>query len=179
MAILKDVPADTVASLTERLQYTAQRVADAKTEIMATKGVKPLERALENAIESGNETMIATIQNKIANFTVTPVDPKTVTDLDVARAYIDTIGSARLIANFFGGDILEPVFDFLYFPIDWNTNNFGNQFAPGTLFLRDDLDHPGASLLCRSQPHAGWQLDLFDRWKPAGRQGQWRADETG
>ena len=25
--------------------------------IMATKGVKPLERALENAIESGNETM--------------------------------------------------------------------------------------------------------------------------
>ena len=40
MAILKDVPADTVAALTERLHYTAQRVADAKTEIMATKGVK-------------------------------------------------------------------------------------------------------------------------------------------
>ena len=52
---------------------TLLSVADAKTEIMATKGVKPLERALENAIESGNETMIATIQIKIANFTVTPV----------------------------------------------------------------------------------------------------------
>ena len=23
------------------------------------------------------------------------------------------------------------MFDWLYFPIDWNTNNFGNQFAPG------------------------------------------------
>ena len=65
MAILKDVPADTIASITERLQYTAQRVADAKTQIMAAKGVKPLERALENAIESGNETMAETIRNKI------------------------------------------------------------------------------------------------------------------
>ena len=131
MALLKDVPADTVAGITERLTYTAQRVADAKTQIMATKGVKPLERALENAIESGNDTMAATIQNKIATFTVTPVSPKTVTDIDVARAYIDTIGSARPIANFFGGDILQPIFDFLYYPVDWNTNNFGNQFAPG------------------------------------------------
>ena len=34
---------------------------------------------------------------------------------------------------------MEPMFDWLYFPIDWNTNNFGNQFAPGTLFLCDDL----------------------------------------
>ena len=63
MALLKDVPADTIASITERLTYTAQRVADAKTQIMATKGVKPLERALENAIESGNETMVATIRD--------------------------------------------------------------------------------------------------------------------
>ena len=45
--ILKDVPADTVASITERLAYTYQRVADAKTEIMTARGVKPLERALE------------------------------------------------------------------------------------------------------------------------------------
>ena len=131
MAILKDVPADTIASITERLQYTAQRVADAKTQIMATKGVKPLERALENAIESGNETMAETIRNKIDTFVVNPVVPKEITDIDVARAYIDSIHSARPIANFFGGDILEPIFDFLYFPVDWNTNNFGNQFAPG------------------------------------------------
>ena len=45
--------------------------------------------------------------------------------------YIDSVITARPVANFFGGDILEPVFDWLYYPIDWNTNNFGNQFAPG------------------------------------------------
>ena len=26
---------------------------------------------------------------------------------------------------------MEPIFDWLYFPVDWNVNNFGNQFAPG------------------------------------------------
>ena len=129
--ILKGVPADTVASITDRLAYTYQRVADAKTEIMTARGVKPLERALENAIESGNEQMAATIQNKIATFKIDPVVAKSVTDIDVARAYIDTLHSARPVANFFGGDIMEPVFDFLYFSIDWNTNNFGNQFAQG------------------------------------------------
>ncbi|GIS11365.1 MAG: hypothetical protein CM15mP115_05160 [Alphaproteobacteria bacterium] len=94
MAILKDVPADTIASITERLQYTAQRVADAKTQIMAAKGVKPLERALENAIESGNETMAETIRNKIDNFVVNPVVPKEITDIDVA-APISTRSARR------------------------------------------------------------------------------------
>ena len=131
MAIVSALPADKVASITDRLQYTYQRIADAKTEIMASKGVRPLERALENAINSGNDSMVATIQDKIANFKVTPVVPKSVTDIDVARAYIDSVVTARPVANFFGGDILEPVFDWLYYPIDWNTNNFGNQFAPG------------------------------------------------
>lgn len=130
-AILEKLPADQIASIVERLEYTYQRVADAKTEIIATKGVKPLERALENAINSGNENMAATIRDKISNFEVTAVAPKTVTNLDIARAYIDSISTARPVANFFGGDILEPIFDWLYFPVDWNTNNFGNQFAPG------------------------------------------------
>ena len=75
--------------------------------------------------------MIKTIQDKIENFKIDPVTPKTITDVDIARAYIDTIGSARPVADFFGGNILEPIFDWLYFPIDWNVNNFGNQFAPG------------------------------------------------
>ena len=130
-AIVNTLPADKVASITDRLQYTYQRIADAKTDIMAARGVKPLERALENAINSGNEVMVATIQEKIATFKVTPVVPKTVTDIDVARAYIDSVVTARPVANFFGGDILEPIFSWLYYPIDWNTNNFGNQFAPG------------------------------------------------
>ena len=34
------------------------------------------------------------------------------------------------MANF-GGDILEPFFDWLYFTADWNVNMFGNKFAPG------------------------------------------------
>jgi simple sugar transport system permease protein len=71
------------------------------------------------------------IQDKIANFKIEPVVAKTVTDTDIARVYLDSITTARPVANFFGGDILEPVFDWLYFPVDWNTNNFGNQFAPG------------------------------------------------
>ncbi len=130
-AIASSLPAETIASITERLEYTYQRVADAKTELLLQKGVKPLEKALENAIASGNEFMANTIQDKIANFKIEPVVPKTVTDVDIARIYIDSITTARPVANFFGGDILEPVFDWLYYPIDWNTNNFGNQFAPG------------------------------------------------
>ncbi len=59
--------------------------------------------------------MVATIQDKIANFKIDPVVPKTVTDTDIARAYIDTIASARPVANFFGGDILEPIFELAVF----------------------------------------------------------------
>jgi len=130
-AIVSSLPADTIAAITERLEYTYNRVAEAKTDILLAKGVKPLERALENALASGNDYMANTIQDKIANFKIDPVVAKTVTDADIARAYLDSIVTARPVANFFGGDILEPVFDWLYFPIDWNTNNFGNQFAPG------------------------------------------------
>ena len=130
-AILSSLPADTITAITERLEYTYNRVAEAKTDLLIAKGVKPLERALENALASGNDYMANTIQDKIANFKIDPVVAKTVTDADIARAYLDSIVTARPVANFFGGDILEPVFDWLYFPIDWNTNNFGNQFAPG------------------------------------------------
>jgi len=130
-AIANSLPADTIAAITERLEYTYNRVAEAKTEILIAKGVKPMERALENALASGNDYMANIIQDKIANFKIEPVVAKTVTDTDIARVYLDSITTARPVANFFGGDILEPVFDWLYFPVDWNTNNFGNQFAPG------------------------------------------------
>ena len=130
-AIVSSLPADTIMAITERLEYTYNRVAEAKTDLLIAKGVKPMERALENALASGNDYMANTIQDKIANFKIDPVVAKTVTDADIARAYLDSIITARPVANFFGGDILEPVFDWLYFPIDWNTNNFGNQFAPG------------------------------------------------
>ena len=130
-AIFDALPASTIAELTEKLNHTFQRVADAKTDIMASRGVKPLEKALENAVESGNNQMANTIRDKIANFSIEPVVAKSVSQADVARAYLDTIFSDRPVANFFGGDILEPFFDWLYFAVDWNTNNFGNQFAQG------------------------------------------------
>ena len=98
---------------------------------MEAKGVKPLEKALKNAVDSGNEYMINAIKEKIANFKISPVQPKDVTEVDIAKAYLDTLPSINQVANFFGGDILEPIFDWLYYPIDWNVNNFGNQFAPG------------------------------------------------
>ena len=120
-----------MASITERLEYTYQRVAEAKTEILIKKGVKPLEQALANAQESGNDYMVSMIQEKITNFKIEPAVAKTVTDVDIARVYIDSLYSTKPVANFFGGDILEPIFDWLYFPVDWNTNNFGNQFASG------------------------------------------------
>jgi simple sugar transport system permease protein len=131
VAIAQDIPADKVASITERLEYTYQRVAEAKTEILIKKGVKPLEQALANAQESGNDYMVSMIQEKITNFKIEPAVAKTVTDVDIARVYIDSLYSTKPVANFFGGDILEPLFDWLYFPVDWNTNNFGNQFASG------------------------------------------------
>jgi simple sugar transport system permease protein len=75
--------------------------------------------------------MVSMIQEKITNFKIEPAVAKTVTDVDIARVYIDSLYSTKPVANFFGGDILEPLFDWLYFPVDWNTNNFGNQFASG------------------------------------------------
>ena len=131
LTLFQTIPAETVTKISERLMYTYERVAAAKTSIIEAKGVKPLERALANALESGNETMISTIRDKIANFKVEPIPAKTVTDLDIVRQYIDTIPTVNQVANFFGGDILEPLFNWLYYPIDWNTNNFGNQFADG------------------------------------------------
>ena len=131
VSIAQNIPADTVASITERLEYTYQRVADAKTEILIKKGTKPLQEALANAQQSGNDYMVGVIQEKIANFKIEPSVAKTVSDVDVARVYIDSLYSSQPVANFFGGNILEPIFNWLYFPIDWNTNNFGNQFAPG------------------------------------------------
>jgi simple sugar transport system permease protein len=119
------------AQLMERLVYTSERVAEAKTAVMMQKGIQPLEKALENATASGNETMARTIAERIEGFSIEPALAKAVTDADIAKAYIDTLTTARPVANFFGGDILEPIFDWLYFPVDWNVNNFGNQFAPG------------------------------------------------
>ena len=130
--ILSTAPKKTVNQLTEQLNYINQKVAATKTVIQESKMVETLQRSLDNAIKSGNETMAKMLQAKIeAGVNIPEVKAKVVSDLDLARAYLDTLTTARPVANFFGGDILEPVFSWLYFTADWNVNNFGNQFAPG------------------------------------------------
>src|SRR6056300_549875 len=117
VSIADQIPADTVATITERLTYTYQRVADSKMEILINKGTKPLQEALANAQQSGNDYMVGVIQEKIANFQIDEAVPQTVTDIDIAKVYIDSLYSSQPVANFFGGNILEPMFDWLYFPI--------------------------------------------------------------
>ena len=83
----------------------------------------------ENPIRGSQKTALQ--QAIEAGISVPDVAAKAVTDIDIAKAYIDTIITARPVANFFGGDIMEPVFDWLYYTADWNVNMYGRQFADG------------------------------------------------
>ena len=57
------------------------------------------------AIQSANEAMHKMLQAKIdAGVQVPEVKAKTVTDFDLAKAYIDTLPTAGPVAEFFGGD---------------------------------------------------------------------------
>ena len=132
LEVLKTAPEATVAKLTEQLSYANEKVAATKTILQESRMLQTLQRSLDNAIKSGNEAMQKMLQAKIdAGVEVPEVKAKAVTDFDLAKAYIDTLPTARPIAEFFGGDILKPLFDWLYYTVDWNVNNFGNQFAPG------------------------------------------------
>ena len=80
------------------------------------------------------------IQEKIANFQIDPVIPKTVTDVDIARVYIDSIYSSQPVANFFGGNILEPIFNWLYFPIERSSSIIFRMKLVGILEVFSGLD---------------------------------------
>ena len=67
ISMAQSLPPDTVAKITERLEYTYQRVAEAKTQTLIDKGTKPLQEALANAQSTGNDYMVGMIQEKIAN----------------------------------------------------------------------------------------------------------------
>ncbi len=132
LEILKTAPAEKIEKISSKLTYINEQVAVYKTKMASNKMIQTLEKSLEGAKKSNNESMIEILTKKIeAGVEVPAVTAKAVTDIDLAKAYIDTIHSARPVANFFGGDILEPVFDWLYFTADWNVNAYGNQFAPG------------------------------------------------
>ena len=130
--IIKDVSSNTLDKIRENLTYINEKVAATKTLIQQEKMTASLLKTLETLKEQGKEDMAVQIQEKIdSGAAMNVIQPQPVTDIDIARAYIDTLPSARPVADFFGGDILEPVFDWLYFTADWNVNMFGNQFAPG------------------------------------------------
>ena len=132
LEILSTLPEKTINTISEKLTYVYQNVATYKTLSNESKMLSSLEKSLEGAKESNNESMIEILTKKIeAGVSVPEVKAKLVTDVDIVKAYIDTIPSARPVANFFGGDILEPLFSWLYYTADWNVNNYGNQFAPG------------------------------------------------
>ena len=106
LEILSSAPEKTINQLTEQLNYINQKVAATKTLIQESKMLETLQRSLDNAIKSGNETMAKMLQAKIeAGINIPEVKAKVVSDLDLARAYLDTLTTARPVANFFGGDI--------------------------------------------------------------------------
>ena len=109
LEILKTAPQSTVEKLTKQLTYINEKVAVTKTLLQKQKMVDSMQKTLENAQKSGNESMVEAIQKKIdAGIQVPEIAAKSVTELDLARAYLDTFITARPVANFFGGDILEP-----------------------------------------------------------------------
>ena len=121
LEILSTVPASTVAKLSEKLTYVNEKVAAYKTAMNSEKMIATLEKSLAGAKKSGNDSMVEILTKKIeAGVNVPDVVAKAVTDIDIAKAYIDTIVTARPVANFFGGDIMEPVFNWLYYTVDWN-----------------------------------------------------------
>lgn len=132
VSIIKDVPANVLEKIKNNLMYVNEKVAATKTLIEQEKMTSSLLKTLASLKEQGRDEMAAKIQEKIdSGAGMTVIQPQAVNDVDIAKAYIDTLPSARPVADFFGGDILEPIFDWLYFSADWNVNMFGNKFAPG------------------------------------------------
>ena len=81
--ILKTAPQSTVEKLTEQLTYINEKVAITKTLLAKQKMVDTMQKTLENAQKSGNESMVEAIQKKIdAGIQVPDVAAKSVTELD-------------------------------------------------------------------------------------------------
>jgi len=59
-----------------------------------------------------------------------PAQAPAIGDLQVARDFVDTLPTVNPVANLFGGDIFEPVFDWLY-RIGFNINPGGSQWVEG------------------------------------------------
>ena len=131
MAIYRTLSPEQVAEFTQKIEFVNERVAASRTAILEQKELASLARDMESAERSGNTSLLETLQARAeAGLDIPTVAPKAVQDTDVVKAYLDTIESARPVADFFGGNIFEGTFEWLY-QIGWNVNNFGKQFAPG------------------------------------------------
>ena len=87
LEILKTAPQSTVEKLTEQLTYINEKVAITKTLLQKQKMVDTMQKTLENAQKSGNESMVEAIQKDRCWYSSSRNCAKSVTELDLARAY--------------------------------------------------------------------------------------------
>ena len=120
-----------IEHLSEKISFTNIRLAETKTELIQKKTLESLNRDIESATEGENTQLLKTLKARLAEgVQIDPVPPAAVKEIDVVKAYAESLPSVNPFADFFGGDILQGLFRWFY-EIGWNVNNYGKQFAPG------------------------------------------------
>lgn len=120
------VDPSTVSMIMDRA--TAKRLPDADlTAVFQTLPTDTVDR-LRDGLES-RALLDATRKAEIAGREAPSQAPQ-ISDLQVARDYMDSLSTINPTANMFGGDIFEPVFDWLY-RIGYNINPGGSQWVEG------------------------------------------------
>ena len=120
-----------IEHLSEKISFTNIRLAETKTELIQKKTLESLNRDIESATEGENTQLLETLKARLAEgVQIDPVPPAAVKEIDVVKAYAESLPSVNPFADFFGGDILQGLFRWFY-EIGWNVNNYGKQFAPG------------------------------------------------
>ena len=120
-----------IEHLSEKISFTNIRLAETKTELIQKKTLESLNRDIENTTEGENKQLFETLKARLAEGVhIDPVPPAAVKEIDVVKAYAESLPSVNPFADFFGGDILQGLFRW-FFEIGWNVNNYGKQFAPG------------------------------------------------
>ena len=120
-----------IEHLSEKISFTNIRLAETKTVLIQKKTLESLNRDIESATEGENTQLLETLKTRLAEVVqIDPVPPAAVKEIDVVKAYAESLPSVNPFADFFGGDILQGLFRWFY-EIGWNVNNYGKQFAPG------------------------------------------------
>ena len=127
--VVNDVCAVDPASVSMIMERTtAKRLPDADlTAVFNTLPPETVERLREGLEASA--LLDATRKAELAGQEA-PSQAPAISDLAVARDYMDTLQTINPTANMFGGDIFEPVFDWLY-RVGYNINPGGTQWVEG------------------------------------------------